>query len=653
MSEPLRVLHVLTSMNRGGAETMVMNCYRAIDRSQVQFDFLVHREARGDFDEEIESMGGNIYRTIPIRPWSYKRYFELLDDFFKNHAHKYIAIHSHIQENSYFALTFAQKYGIKNRINTSHAAFDHSYKDIFRKYAKWYGRFTDFRKLACGEDAGLSLYGKDAHFEVLHNFLDIKKYTYNEEDRKLFRLEKGWDEDTIVIGHVGRIDKAKNQMFLIDVFQKFHEKNQHSILVLVGDGNYRSKVEEKVCNLHLENCVQIEGRRSNVQDYLRAFDVFVFPSIREGLPLSVIEAQAAGLPCVLSDTIDHSVDVTGNIHFVPLDAGIDIWCNQVFSMCHLPHEDTSQTIAKAGYDVNSNVKRLMELYGINKKPAVAGSPMVTIGLPVWNADNSVKDAIKSILSQTYQDYELIVTDDGSMDHSLDVIQEFQDPRIRIIKGKENKGIAYRLNEQIEQAKGKYFVRMDADDLMMPERLNRQIRYMEADSTIDVLGTAVVVVDDNRQILGMRYSGNKEEVFGKANYLLHPTIIAKTAWFKQNLYNPNYSGWEDYDLWLRTRRFSNFAALSEPLLFYRDSLKFNVKKFIKRRMIGNKVVFNEWMFFDNPLSALRILISNSVSCLVVPLIHLLGLDEFRTRRRNRSISDIQYYNDLLKSMLNNQ
>lgn len=656
MNKPLRVLQVLTSMNRGGAETMVMNCYRAVDKSKVQFDFLVHRESKGDFDDEIESMGGVIYRAIPIRPWSYKNYFRWLDDFFKNHAHEYIAIHSHIQENSYFALTFAQKYGIKNRINTSHAAFDHSYKDVFRKYAKWYGRFTSFRKLACGKDAGKSLYGDNVQFEVLHNFLDIRKYTFNEEKRKRIRLEKNWKEDIIVIGHVGRIDKAKNQLFLIDIFQKFHEQCPNSILVLVGDGDYRTKAVEKVSRLQLENCVQFEGVRRNVQDYLFAFDLFVFPSIREGLPLSVIEAQAAGLQCILSDTVDHSVDVTGNVHFVSLYAELDIWCDQMRSLCHIPHKDTYEDIVKAGYDVHQNVKHLLGLYGV-EKPSLADEellhrPMVTVGLPVYNAENSVSPAIHSILSQTYGDFELIISDDGSTDESLAKIRQMDDPRIRIIEGKENRGIAYRINEQIEAARGVYFARMDADDLMLPNRLQRQVEVMEEHREIDVLGSSIVVMDEHQKILGSRsaVAGNKN--LDSVSYLLHPTVMARTKWFRLHLYNPAYSGWEDYELWLRTRRFSNLSALSDPLLIYRDSSKFNVRKFIRRRMIGCKVVKNEWMLFDSPLTALCVLCSNLISCVIVPIVHGLHLDEWRTRKRNKMLTEDEkkQYECLMKKFI---
>lgn len=266
------------------------------------------------------------------------------------------------------------------------------------------------------------------------------------------------------------------------------------------------------------------------------------------------------------------------------------------------------------------------------------NPKLTIGLPVYNAAGSVKYAILSVLNQTFTDFELIITDDGSTDETLSVIQSIEDNRIRIVHHDDNRGIACRLNEQILEARGQYFARMDADDLMMPERLQKQVEALDAHSEIDVLGTAIVVMDDNHCILGLRGMVMEETRIVDVDYLLHPTVMGKTEWFRKNLYNESYSGWEDYELWLRTRMFSHFKALSEPLMFYRDSRTFNVPQFIKRRMIGCKVVLNEWRLYNNPLTALRVLCSNLVSCIIVPIIHGLRLDGWRTRKRNKPLTD---------------
>lgn len=654
MSNPLRVLQVVTVMNQGGAETMVMNHYRVVDRTRVQFDFLVCREERGFYDDEVEAMGGRIFRTMPIRPWCYGSFFKWIDEFFAEHAHEYIAVHSHIQENSGFVFKYAQKYGIRNCIAHSHIAFrGFDCKIPFRKFAHYFQLKYATYNLSCGTDAGKYLYGH-RHFELFNNAIDAKKYSVNLEVRDRIRQELGI-EDRVVLGSVARITWQKNHTFMLDVMAELVKRCPKAMLVLVGTGEKEQEIRQKTESLNLKGHVLMLGNRANVYELLQAFDLFFMPSLFEGLPVSVIEAQAAGLPCVLSDTIDQTTDVTGNVHFVSLDAGLDKWCDQILAVCHLPHMDTYPDIVKAGYDVHENVNRLMAIYGIPEncqEEKTLDVPEVTIGMPVWNAADSVGNAIRSVLGQTYKNFELLISDDGSEDQSLQVIRSFQDPRIHIIEGAENRGIAYRLNEQIEQARGKYFVRMDADDLMMPERLEHQIQVMEADPTIDVLGSAVVVMDDDRNLLGYRYSGKADIACGKADYLLHPTILAKTAWFRLHRYNPDYSGWEDYELWLRTRRFSNLAALSEPLLFYRDSLKFDVRKFIHRRAIGNKVVLKEWMYFDNPFSALRVLCSNIASCLIVPIIHFLKMDEWRTKKRNAPLSDAdrQRYESLIKKIL---
>lgn len=280
------------------------------------------------------------------------------------------------------------------------------------------------------------------------------------------------------------------------------------------------------------------------------------------------------------------------------------------------------------------------------------NPKLTIGLPVYNAAGSVKYAILSVLNQTFAEFELIITDDGSTDDTLSVIQSIDDNRIRIVHHDENRGIACRLNEQIMDARGLYFARMDADDLMMSERLQKQVDALDSHPEIDVLGTAIVVMDDNHDILGQRGLVMKDPRIVDVEYLLHPTVMGKTEWFRKNLYNESYSGWEDYELWLRTRSFSHFKALSESLLFYRDSRTFNVRQFIKRRMTGCKVVLNEWRLFNNPLTAFGVLCSNFFSCIIVPIVHVLHLDELRTRRRNNPLAeaDRRKYECLLKNFL---
>ena len=262
-------------------------------------------------------------------------------------------------------------------------------------------------------------------------------------------------------------------------------------------------------------------------------------------------------------------------------------------------------------------------------------PKITVGIPVYNAEKTIARAIQSVLNQTYTDFELIIIDDGSTDGTLQVIQSFDDPRIRLLHDTENKGISFRLNQQISLAQGDYFARMDADDIMFPNRLERQIEVLEQNLEIDVLGSSVIVITDDNKIIGRRAGLGKGKMESVDSFI-HPEIMGRISWFKSNLYNENYSGWEDRDLWLRTRKKSVFRCLNEPLMFYKDSLRYNVNQYAKRHLIGNRVLRDERKYFKNPFAPYWFMFVNLFKIVVVWLIHLLHLDALIIKRRNKSL-----------------
>lgn len=360
MEKKIRILQVLTLMNKGGAETMVMNYYRVLDRTKYQFDFFVHRSERGAYDDEIESMGGRIYRACSIRPGHYIQYFRFLDKFFKEHAHEYVAIHAHIQENSGFCMKYAAKYGIKNRLCTSHTSgWGFDYKTPFRLFGRLYFKYITER-LACGGEAGEFLYGsKD--FSVFPNAIPVDSYVYNPQIAVDFKRKREWD-DKLIIGNVARLNIHKNQSFAIEVFNEIHQMNPKSILVFVGDGDYRKNLQEKVQEMGLSECVYFEGVQSDVPKYLSTFDLLLFPSLYEGLPVSIIEAQTAGLKCFLSDTIDKTVDIGGNITFLPLSLSPKEWALKLLESLPYKRSNMSALVKNKGYDVNENILHLLDLY---------------------------------------------------------------------------------------------------------------------------------------------------------------------------------------------------------------------------------------------------------------------------------------------------
>lgn len=363
---PYRVLQVVTIMNRGGIETMIMNHYRAVDRTKIQFDFLVHRQEKGDYDDEIEQLGGRIYRAFPIRPWKYIYYFKWLKSFF-NKNNDYIAIHAHIQENSGLVFKVAHRFNIKALISTSHTAgYGIDYKYLFRVYAKYYLNKYCTHKMACGNMAGEHLYGKNSEFIIIHNAIDVAKFKYNVNVRNKIRHELNI-ENKFVIGNVARFHKGKNHTFIVDVFNEINKKDNNCCLVLVGDGEEFEAIKSKVESFDLSSNVTLLGVRNNVNELLQAFDVLLFPSLFEGIPVSIIEAQAAGLPCILSDTIDNETAITSNVEFHSLNAPISEWTNAILNKKDFRRVDTTSEIVDAGYDVMHNIKNLIDLYTTNFK----------------------------------------------------------------------------------------------------------------------------------------------------------------------------------------------------------------------------------------------------------------------------------------------
>ena len=316
----IRVLQVVTVMNRGGLETMLMNYYRKMDRNKVQFDFMVHREDKGHYDEEILSLGGRIFRMPQIRPGNYRVYFNKLDQFFSDHK-EYKVVHSHINENSSFVLRAAKKAGVPCRIAHSHLSdLGIDLKLPFRLYARSVMKDHPTKYFACSKNAGKWLFRNTntEEIKVLNNAVNVEEFLFNRETRQKVRQELGVRRNQLVIGHIGRFNKQKNHEYLIDIFKSVVEKRPDAVLVMIGEGNLKPQIEKKVSDLGLSSNVRFLGVRSDIADLMQGMDLFLFPSLFEGLPVVLVEAQAAGLQCVISDSITKESDITGRIEFTSL-----------------------------------------------------------------------------------------------------------------------------------------------------------------------------------------------------------------------------------------------------------------------------------------------------------------------------------------------
>lgn len=359
MSEPIRVLHVVTHMNRGGLETMLMNYYRNIDRSLLQFDFLVHREKRADYDDEIESLGGRIYRLPPLNPFN-TNYRKQLQQFFFNHQ-EYKIVHSHIDCMSAIPLKAAKKAGIPVRIAHSHnnnQDKDAKYilKLLYKRRIPQYAT----KLMACSQAAGEWMFG-DREFDVLNNAIDAKDYRYNPKVREIQRNSLGIAVDDFVMGHVGRFSPQKNHEFLIDIFAELVTKREATLL-LVGNGDLCDHIYKKACQLGVEKRIIFAGVRNDVADLLQVMDVFVFPSHYEGLGIVAIEAQAAGLPCLISDGVPMECKKTDLVQQIPLSEGAQAWATALMRVARTQRRDTYKEIKASGYDIVDNTRKLQCFY---------------------------------------------------------------------------------------------------------------------------------------------------------------------------------------------------------------------------------------------------------------------------------------------------
>lgn len=355
----IRVLQVVTYMGRGGLETMIMNYYRHIDRSKVQFDFLVHRDFEADYDKEIYSLGGNIYKLPPLNPVN-KGYLSSLNTFFEEHK-EYKIVHSHLDCMAGVPLKIAKKCGVPICIAHAHNSNQTKDKKYLLKllFKRNIPKYADYL-FACGEEAGKWMFGK--RFSVLNNAIEASLYTYDENKRRKVRKSFGIDTETLLIGHVGRFAPQKNHVMLVKIYNAVKRRVPNSKLFLVGTGDLMEKIKSEVKSLKMQDNVIFAGLRSDVPELLQAMDLFLFPSINEGLPVSIIEAQAAGLPCVISDGVPTECKKTDIIFQQSLKDDVDKWADTVLRAAKIERRNTFEEIVRSGFDVSYEAKKLEKFY---------------------------------------------------------------------------------------------------------------------------------------------------------------------------------------------------------------------------------------------------------------------------------------------------
>lgn len=362
----IRILHSVSNMDRAGIETMLMNYYRHIDRDKVQFDFLCNKQKPGAYDDEIVSLGGHIFHTPGLNPAKYPKYLAYMKEIF-NQNPEYRIVEAHNGALGVYALHAAKVNEIPIRIFHAHgASITKDWKLPIKLVCKALLPANMTHHFSCGVAAARCYFGDQVvtadKYELIPNAIEVERFTFNIKLREDIRKQHGL-EGKHVIGHVGRFMAQKNHSFLIDVFAEVASQDALAMLVLLGDGELRGEMIKKVQEKGLSNRVIFVGNVGNANEWYNAFDVFVLPSIWEGLPVVGVEAQANDLPCVFSASVTKEISLTDKVEFISLDAPIAEWAQEIITSMQIKERrDNTAMISENHYNIAYEAKKLQERY---------------------------------------------------------------------------------------------------------------------------------------------------------------------------------------------------------------------------------------------------------------------------------------------------
>lgn len=360
-----RMLCIIGGMDAGGAETFLMKIYRALDKTKYQMDFCVAKKEKGFYDDEILSMGGKIFHyaaktTNPLRA------FINIRSITKEGNYKYVI---RVSQHSLSALELiAAKAGgarvLVYRSSNSNTCGSFI-SQFLHKLFNWLTIIVPTIRIAPSTEAAEFMFGKNCikkgQAVLVKNAIEIEKYLFDPQKRIDIREEYNL-KDKFVIGHVGRFCEQKNHSFLIDIFADIVNRHANSILVLVGEGPLKKDIKKKVETLNLTDKVIFTGVRSDVQELMMAMDIYIFPSLFEGMPNTVIEAQATGLPCIISDTITKEAQITDLLQYMPINSKASKWANAALKYKDgYGRKDMKRYLIKSGYDINQVTRQFEKL----------------------------------------------------------------------------------------------------------------------------------------------------------------------------------------------------------------------------------------------------------------------------------------------------
>lgn len=359
----IRVLQITDHLEMGGIQAFLMNLYRNINRDEVQFDFLIFRNTKQWYEDEINELGGKIYKA-PGRKKGIIKCYKYLNNFFKTHP-EYKIVHYNASSLSFILpLKIAKAYNVDKRIihchsssfmgNTIHKYLHFLHKKQISKLANIY--------LSCSKPATEWMYGNTPIFNkviMVKNGINCDKYLYSEEIRDDYRNKLNLN-NSYVVGHVGRFSKVKNHSFLIDIFCELKKLQNNAVLLLVGDGELKSEIEKLTETKGVSSSVKFLGNRNDVSKLMQAMDILVMPSFYEGFPVTIVEAEASGLPIIMSDTITNEVCVNSNITIKSLNDSSKNWA--IEALKNKTRIKTNKNIKENGLDIKSTVTQLINIY---------------------------------------------------------------------------------------------------------------------------------------------------------------------------------------------------------------------------------------------------------------------------------------------------
>lgn len=360
MGQPYRVAHVVGKMVGGGVEAVVMNYYRHIDRERLQFDFVVDADSTRVPVEEIENLGGRVFEVPAYQQLT--KYQKALKDLFS--SHRWEVVHSHVNTLSVFPLRVAKNSGIPIRIAHSHATLGkgEAGRNLIKLALRPFANIYPTHRVACSNYAGEWLFGKGRSFSIIPNAIEVEKFRFSAAKRAMARNSWGVSEDCCVVGNLGRMETAKNQSFLIRVFQRFHIDHPNSILVLAGDGSLRDELEREAEALGLCGFVYFLGQVEDASPIYQGMDVFVLPSLYEGFGMALLEAQAASLPCLASDRVSLEAVFSDDCRLLPLELSVDGWADAIWASFTKGERSSVLGDSFSRYDIDEAATELVNYY---------------------------------------------------------------------------------------------------------------------------------------------------------------------------------------------------------------------------------------------------------------------------------------------------